>query len=416
MQVKVFNALLVIAVLFVGAVGAEVFSRQEAIRRALERNPQIRAARQEWKTVRAQASQARALPAPEIEAEWDGLPRTTSIGDFAERNIGVRQQIGWPLEWGRRKEAVGLEAESVRWSALAMVELEIATDVRIAYDQVLSGRQILVYEQEHLKLARDFLHKARLRYEAGDVPQLEVLRAGVEVGRARAGVMTAQNAFAAARGMLNTLMARDVDDALETVGVLEYQRLDLDLQVLKQRALVQRPDLLGAERWVLSKRAWRGAVRASLVPDLEIGVFRQKVRQSAGDENLWRVEMGLAIPLWAPFSKRGALAEVRAGVGRAEAEAEKVRRRVLLEVENALRDLQTAGQLVELFNQDILREAELALVAANRSYEEGKASYLEVLETQHALTETRLEYAQTLLAFGVAQTELERAVGGTLFE
>jgi outer membrane protein, heavy metal efflux system len=416
MHVNAFNALLALGLLYVGAANAEVLSREEAVRLALEHNPQISVARQEWKAFQARATQARALPAPEAEAEWDGLPSATSIGDFTERNIGIRQQIGWPVEWWRRKQAAGLEAESARWSRLAMTELEIATSVRIAYDRVLSGRQIHAFEEEHLQLASDFLDKARLRFEAGDVPQLEVLRAKVEVGRATARVASAQNALASAQGVLNTLMARNAEAELETVGVLEYQPIALDLHLLKQRALTQRPDLLGAERSASSRRAMQGAVRASLVPDLNIGLFRQKVRQPAGDDNLWRVEMGLEIPLWAPFSKRGELAEARAEVGQAQAEVEVVRGQVLLEVDNALRDVQTTSQLVELFKKNVLHEAEQALVAVNRSYEEGKATYLEVIETQRALAEMRLEYAWTMLAFSIAQSELERAVGGSLSE
>lgn len=416
MYLNALNALLVLGLLSVGAADAEVFSREEAVRIALERNPQISVARQEWKAVRARATQARALPAPEAEAEWDGLPGATSIGDFEERNIGIRQQIGWPMEWWRRKQAVDLEAESVRWSALAMTELEIATRVRIAYDRVLSGRQVLAFEEEHLQLIRDFQDKARLRFEAGDVAKLEVLRARVEVGRATARVASAQNALAAAQGALNALMARDTEATVETVGALTHQTIALDLNLLKQQALTQRPDLLGAERSASSRRALQGAARASLVPDLNVGLFRQKVRQPTGNENLWRVEIGLEIPLWAAYSKRGQLAEAHAEAGQAQAEVEVVRRQVLLDVENALRDVQTTGRLVKLFKSDVLYEAEQALVAVNRSYEEGKATYLEVIETQRALAETRLEYAQTMLAFSVAQTELERAVGGALSE
>ncbi len=414
MHVNALKTLLALGLLYVGAANAEVFSREEAVRLALERNPQISAARHEWKAAQARATQARALPAPELEVEWDGLAEATSIGGFAERNIGIRQQIGWPLEWWRRKQAVDLEAESVRWSALVLAELEIAAGVRIAYDQVLSGHQVLAYQQEHLQLARDFLHKARLRFEAGDVAQLEVLRAGVEVGRKTARVTSAQNTLATARGALNTLLARDAEAELETVGTLEYRALVMDLQLLKKRALSQRPDLLGAERLASSRRALQGAVRSALVPDLNVGIFRQRVRQPAGDENLWRVEMGVEIPLWAPFSKRGEWAEARAEVGRTEAEVERVQRQVLLEVENALRDVGTAGQLVELFKENVLHEAELALAVVNRSYEEGKATYLEVLAVQRVLAETRLEYAQAMLAFSVARTELERAVGGAL--
>jgi cobalt-zinc-cadmium efflux system outer membrane protein len=339
------------------------------------------------------------------------LPAATAIGDFAERSIGIRQQIGWPVAWWRRKQAADLQAEGVRWSALAMSELEIAARARIAYDRVRSGRQILGYEKEHLQLARDFLKKARLRFEAGDVPQLEVLRAGVAAGRAEVRVAARHNALASARGALNTLMAREVGAELETVGTLEYQTIILDLDQLKQQALVRRPDLLAVERLALARRALQGAARAALVPDLSVGLARQTVRQPGGDESLWRVDVGLEIPLSLPFSRRGELAEARAEVARAEAEVEVMRRQVQLEVEDALRDVQTTSRQLELFQRDVLREAEMALKMANRSYAEGKATYLEVLETQRALAETRVEYAQALLAYSVAQTELARATG-----
>lgn len=416
MHANAFHALLAGGLIYAGAAGAEVFSREEVVRLALERNPQINVARQQWQAARARATQARALPDPEVEIEWDGLPGTTAIGDFAERNIGIRQRIGWPLEWWRRKEAAELEAESTRWSGLAMAELEIVAKTQIAYDRVLSGGQVLAYKEEHLQLARDFLQKARLRFEAGDIPQLEVLRAGVAVGRAAARVASAQSALASARGALNTLMAREAGAALEPVGALAYRAMALDLALLKQQALRRRPDLLGVEQRVLARRALQGAAKAALVPDLNIGLFRQTVRQPAGDERFWRVDLGVEIPLWAPLEKRGKLAEARAEAGRAEAEAEVVRRRVLLDVEDALRDVQTAGGQVALFERDVLREADQALQAATRSYAEGKATYLEVLETQRVLAETRVEYAQTLLAHSVAQTELERAVGGVLPE
>lgn len=416
MHLYAFKALLALGLLCIGAADAEVFSREEAVRLAVERNPRISAARQQWKGLQAQAVQARALPAPEAEVEWEGLPEAASIGDFEERNMGIRQQFGWPMEWWRRKQAVDLKTEAVRWSALIMAELDITTETRTVYDRVLSGRQILAYEKENLELTRDFLQKARLRFEAGDVPQLEVLRARVEVGRAVSQVASAKNALAAAQGALNTLMARDTGLAIETVGALEYHPVLLDLYQLKQQALAQRPDLLGAEQSASSRRALQGAVRASLVPDLNVGLFRQKVRQPTGDENLWRVEVGLEIPLWAPFSKRGELAEARAEVGQAEAEVDVIRRQILLEVETALGDVQTAGQLVELFKTNVLHEAEQARMVADRSYEEGKATYIEVLEAHRALAETRLEYAQMLLQYSVARTELERAVGGGLTE
>ncbi|MEW6749388.1 MAG: TolC family protein [Candidatus Latescibacterota bacterium] len=387
---------------------------EAAVRLALERNPEVASARQEWQAARARAVQARALPDPEAEIEWEGLPEVGRFGDFEDRFAGVRQSLGWPLEWWHRRAAADRAAEAVRLAALAMTELEVTARVKVAFASVLSSRQVLQYEEENLALARDFAERSRQRFGAGDVPELEVLRAEVEAGRAAVRLAAAQNELAAARAALNALMALDTGAPLEATGELGYAARAFDLEDLQHLAAERRPDLLGAQRQVAGQQALRSAARAAVVPDLNLGLFRQTARQPDGDEAAWRVSVGLAVPLWAGFRQRGELAEASAEVGRAQAQADAVRRQVRLEVETALLDLSTAEQQVRLFQEGIRHEAEEAHQAARRRYAGGKATYLELLEAQRTLAETRAEYARALLAYSVALTTLERAAGGPL--
>ena len=124
----------------------------------------------------------------------------------------------------------------------------------------------------------------------------------------------------------------------------------------------------------------------------------------------------MEIPLWGALRQRGDLAEAKAKLAGAEAEAERLRREVKLEVETAYRNLKTAQDQVALFDERILREAKAAQRAAGRSYDEGKASYLEVLSAQRTLLETRVEYADIQFAYREASATLDRAMGGDLPE
>lgn len=110
------------------------------------------------------------------------------MGDFGERAFGVRQRLG-----------------------LATTELDVASRVRVAFDDLLRAREVLGYERQNLGLTQGFLDKARLRFEAGDVAELEVLRAEVEAGRAASRVAAATHALDIARGRLNVLLAREAD-------------------------------------------------------------------------------------------------------------------------------------------------------------------------------------------------------------
>ena len=407
---------LVLSYLIVTSAAADALSRQDAVQMALERNPEVIAAKNAWEAAKARSTQARALPDPELELEYEELPGLTRLGQFGERSWGLTQRIESPLKWWRRGRAARQTAEAVHLGVLEMTRLDISTRAKVAYDRVLFKRKKLDYVRQDLRLAQDFRQKAQLRLEAGDVSQLEVLRAEVEGGRAASRMTVARNELGIARAELNALLARGGGSLLEIDGDLSYQSIGLELEQLQQIALERRPDLQGAEWALESARAQRGATRAAFLPDLNVGLSRQTIREPGGKGDFWRVGLALELPLWGATRQRGELAEANALVGRAAAEKSHFGFQVLLEVESAYMDVQASAEQVLLFQEQIVLEAERTFEVASRSYAEGKATYLELLEAQRALTGVRKEYAEALFNHHTALAHLEKAVGGELPE
>ena len=327
---------------------ADGLSRQEAIQIALEANPEVIAAQKAWEAARARITQASAWPDPELELEYEELPEVGGFGDFGERSIGVTQAIEFPLKWWHRRQAAGQAARATRLAGLEMTRLDIGTRVKVAYDRVLFRQVKLGYASAGVELAQDVLEKARLRLEAGDVPQLEVLRAEVEAGRAANRLNEARSALAVARAELNTLMARERGAPLEMVGALDYQPTKLELESLQQLALERRPDLQGAEWSLAGARAAQGTARAAFLPDLNLSLFRQTIQEPAGKMNYWRVGLALEVPLWGAGRQRGEWAEARAVAEQTAAEIDHVRNQILLEVERAFLKVQTSSRQVQL--------------------------------------------------------------------
>ena len=186
-------------------------TRDEAVRLALAQNPEVKAAHQAWEGAQARARQAGALPDPEFELEYEELPGFGDVGDFGERNIGVVQRIESPLKWWHRRKAGKQQAQATRLLALETTRQDVRLRVSVAFDRIVLHQNILQHTRKNLALARDILRKARIRLQAGDVPQLEVMRAEVEAGRATNQVTAAQNNLSAAQAVLNTLLARPLD-------------------------------------------------------------------------------------------------------------------------------------------------------------------------------------------------------------
>ena len=176
-------------------------------------------------------------------------------------------------------------------------------------------------------------------------------------------------------------------------------------------ALENRPDLRGAALYIESLEAGKSEKKASIFPDLAIGIFRQTITEPLGRENFWHLTLALEIPIWAFYRQRGSIQEASAEIRQAASQQASLRSNILLEVETAIHEFTAAREQMELFNVRVLSLAEKSYDMALRSYEEGKATYLELMDAQKALTETRIEYTETLFNYRSAVIGLERYIG-----
>ena len=88
--------------------------------------------------------------------------------------------------------------------------------------------------------------------------------------------------------------------------------------------------------------------------------------------------------------------------------------KALAQVKAALVRTQTAVELVNLFTQTHIPQAEQALASATISYQTGKLDFLSLLDRLRIVEQVHLEHIAAAAAFEKAYAELERAVGREL--
>jgi cobalt-zinc-cadmium efflux system outer membrane protein len=391
--------------------GAE-FSIRRVVATVLQRNPDVLAAEKSLVAARARLLTQRPLFAdPVFVAEYEGLstPRPGFAG-FEERILGIGQQIELPLKWWMRNDVASKEAQVVEMG-FELAKLEKIAEAKKAYGEVLTAGRKKELADDNLALAQDFLQKAKVRFDAGDVPRIEVLRAEIEVSKAERDTLQAGKNLLLSKAKLNLLMARDAHAPLNLTDKLAFAPVDFDIESLKAMMMKKHPQAKALNFAVAGSRS---AVRLSalnFLPDLELGVFRQTVK---GAGNFWVAEFGFNVPLWFLFRQRGELQEAKANLTQARAERVSVENKLILELENAYHQLHVAEKQVRIYTEKMLEEAEEVYRIASRSYEEGEASYLELLEAQRTLRTTRTEYVQALFEHQSTLADLEQAVGGEL--
>jgi cobalt-zinc-cadmium efflux system outer membrane protein len=401
---------LLLALLSATRLLAQPLTQEEAIQRALERNPQVTAAHKAWDAARARLWPARMLPDPELSFEYETLPEALSLDRFGERSIGVTQTLEFPAKPHLRGRVVAQEAQ-VAWLEYETVRTEVAAEAARAFGQVWAGQRRLGYAEESVRLATEFRDRTQVRVEAGDASRAELLRTEVEAGRAEVEKAAAQQQLGQARAALNALLNQDISTPMELNDSLNYTPMELDLQGLQQEALARRPDLQGFRARLEGAQAAQRLATYALFPDLNLGLASQKIR---GEGDYWKAGLGLSVPLWAWGKQRGEIAGARAEVARATAEQVAARNQVLLEVRQAHLEVETAQQQVLLYRDRMLPSAEEAYRYVRRRYDEGGASYLEVIDAGRTLTEARTASVEVLLGYHEAMVELKRAVGGRI--
>jgi len=115
----------------------------------------------------------------------------------------------------RRAELKAAQArEGVAKEEAARVRQDIVLEVHQAYFGLVAALETARVVQEALLRAEDHLRLARLQKEAGAVPQVDVVRAQVEVANAGLTLARVESLVRIGRGGLNTAMGLPVENAV----------------------------------------------------------------------------------------------------------------------------------------------------------------------------------------------------------
>lgn len=379
---------------------------EDCLNLALQNNPSFLAYHQQYEASLARINIAKAFPQPELNFDYDLLPKPFSLRQSAETYFGVSQLIEFPGRRRWRAQASSLEAEEFR-SDLENLKLDLVFQVKEAFYQLLLFEEEFKYAQQNLELARQFLEITEFKFSAGEISQSEVLRAKVEAAKAENTFKEAETRISLARARLNTLLGRKPDSVLEVRGELKNPFLQISLSEAKEKALLFRPEIKRIDFSLAKAEVQKKQVLLSYFPDFLVGLSKHRLER----EKYWDFTLSLRVPLffWQPV--RGELAEAEALRKAINQEKISWLNQIFLEVEEAYREAKLAEDRIRVFEVNILPQAEQFYDMFTLRYEEGEISGLELIEARRTLMEARIDYAQTLYKHALSLAALEKALG-----
>lgn len=341
--------------------------------------------------------------------------RQTEVGSLEPGGVtwsaSLSQEIEIAGQRGARLDAVGAEQSAQRQRIVA-VRREVAAAALIAYFDALAAQQERALAEHLVDLARALTLLARGRADAGLASNVEAELADASAVRLTQARFAAERRVASTGATLMVLLGQDpAQAAVQVDGELVPLRIvDAEARSLAGLALGRRADVKVAEAEREAEERRARVLRRARIPSPTLSVFAQSDR---ANERVFGAGLSLPIPLPAPLGRThaGEIAEADALTRRAEADTERVRRSVLLEVATATANVASRRQELELFNPERLARAEQALTAIARELEARRLSVRDALIEQQALVELLQTAIEARRQLCLASAALARAAG-----
>jgi outer membrane protein len=260
---------------------------------------------------------------------------------------------------------------------------------------------------EHLKRARQFL-------AAGLIGKQDVLKAELELARARQRVIRATYGISLASSALAMLMGLSLDETITPTEQVSDPPppLPTEMQQLMKRAAELRPELKSIERKHAAAEADRSRTKWDLLPQISAVAQYQYTRGQSAFMPVNTFFFGgvMKWEIWDWGGKLYAIKQAAARAAQAELGQRLMRDGVALQTKKAYLDLKQSEEALTVARAAI-SEAEENFRIEQRRFAVNANTSTDVLDAQLALTRAKLSYTSALYGYYIARVALEQAVG-----
>ncbi|HEV2132779.1 MAG TPA: TolC family protein [Terracidiphilus sp.] len=393
---------------------AAALTLDDAERMALSANPEIAVAARRLAVAEAHIPVAGALDDPSAMYRGWGVP-LRKPWDFnqAQNMLSLSQTFPGAGKRALRTSVAQSDVDAAK-AQLAEVRLEVQIRVRKAFDDLLLTQEEMKIHDGHVGIARQAIEAARIKYAVGKVSQQDILKAQVALTALAEHMIRFDRDAGVARARLNTLLGRNPSAPLSVRGQFASPAALPDAQALDQLVLNSRPDLLAARAAAERSHKEQALAKKAYAPDFTVSAGYTLMPPSSTFRNNYMVEGSMNLP-WLNRRKHDAeISEATAAATEQDAELAELENAAFGQVGEALVEAQAAQKLALLYQDQLRPQAEATLQSSVVAYENDKTDFLDLLDSQMAVIDIDLAWAQAIEDFDARLADLELAAGVTL--
>lgn len=354
---------------------------------ALRNNRDLDAFRLRVEAADERTRQARSLQNPRVGADI-----MSNRHGSLQQTFALSQQLPWFGTLREAGNAASSEADTLL-AAVEVAELALIDEVGVTYHELAYASISIALTKETLVLLENLLPVVEARVSGGGDLN-ELLRLQVEVTRLRDRIETLEVERAVFTARLRALINSDAYD-LRSVSLDPVPPL-VETEIARwTRSLSEwNPELGVIRAQIESAEARRRLARLGRYPDFTVGISYSRADEGMrmmGSEDPWAVSFSINLPIWGTRNRAG-VREEAALRDAFEAELENRETELRAELSTNVSRLHDSHRRLALYGSELLDLAEQASEISRTSYEGGRATLLEVIDSERTLIDLRLDY------------------------
>lgn len=384
----------------------------EAWHLAESANPTLRTARAGLSAAEGQLRDASGLLYNNPQLSTDQTRRRASQAGlpdsrFHEQSVGISQTFEIAGQAGHRQDAASRELAAVT-ANVDEVRRQTRAETEQRFFRVLVMQRRIETEREALAAVEGAASAVRKRVAVGEDSRLDGNLATVEAERGRNQLAVLGEQLLQARAELAATLQLPANVLPEAVGELRSTMPTATLEALLG-SLRERPLLRVLEHREQAARSRLGLERATVYPDVTIGLSTGREGPYDSREQFSRLTLSLPLPLFR--RNETGIGKATTELTQAEIERQSVERDVAAQVRTLWQRLDSLHARVKRFTESVLPALDENKRLSAAAYQAGEIGLLQLLLVNRQLLDARRDYLDAVGEFIQTRIALEQTAG-----
>lgn len=377
-----------------------------AVRQAVSDNPQLASLRAKWEAMLERPAQTKALPNPMLSYGGMDMANGGDWPDTNEKRIMVQQEYPWFGKRALREGIAAKEAEGMRRELEAMTR-DVVMMVKESFYDLYAVQQVITVTHEEEAVLRRMAKIAETRYASGNGSQADLIKAQTEITMLKQRLLELRAQENTVKAKLNTLSNRRADEPLGTLARPPAVGVPVEAAALFAEAARNRPEVLAAQTQIDRYGLEKKLMEKEYLPDYKLGL---EYRDIQSEDNMLMFTVSVELPIWQSKYK-AAVREAERMQASSLSAREAAERQSAFDLQDAHFKLLTAQRTLHIYRTELVPQAEARFSTSEAGYREGKVDFLDLLESERFLLNTKVMTAMSEGTVGMQAARLERAVG-----